>query len=375
MFKIDFSRFFDKSPFLTVGNIGINTKAFFVGRGVDERMNELRSSIEFVRSNWQNKTQLIEKYSSNLPITKVYKEYLKKEEWCDVAANYSENANNFSLLKCYDEREGYSQIFRSMNNLLRNVGLGAEQYNAAALIVEFFNIELYNYMKYNQNVAGFDKTIYRSLLVTDRVIEEFQKLEKVPLSERKIGIPLGFMSATESENIAMRFVDYRKEQNIKIEGAVPIVFKIHVYNLDKLLLSDYHSLYPDSIVTSLCSVPLLNLASPAKQEVMLRGAFFQLLRIEKKKDFYEIEAMMSNANRDHLTTNKFKNTNAGKFFGALVGLDKLRKSKDFAVNSLEEQMYKDEIEKAEKRMHDEKLNCERELEKANDESSDSKNIQ
>lgn len=95
---------------------------------------------------------------------------------------------------------------------------------------------------------------------------------------------------------------------------------------------------------------------------MLRGAFFQLLRIQKKNGYYEVEALMSNANRDHLTTNKFKNTNAGRFFGALVGLDKLRKSKDFAVGSAEEQMYREDIEKAEKQVHDEKLECSKQQE-------------
>lgn len=209
MFRIDFSRFFDKSPFFTVGNIGVNTKAFFIGNGVDERMKQLRSSIEFVRDNWNNRKHLIEECSKILPIGNIDREYFEKKEWIDVSGADLENTKSFSLLQHYDDQNGYSQIFRSMNNLLRTIGNEANSYNAAALLVEFFNIELYNYMKINPAVANFENTIYRSLLVTERVIEEFQRLESVPLSERKIGIPLGFMSATESENIAMRFIEYR----------------------------------------------------------------------------------------------------------------------------------------------------------------------
>ena len=42
--------------------------------------------------------------------------------------------------------------------------------------------------------------------------------------------------------------------------------------------------------------------------------------------------------------------------------DAMRKSKDFAVGSVEEQMYREDIEKAEKRVHDEKLECSKQQE-------------
>lgn len=365
MGNFNFLRFFDKSPVFQAGEIGRNTKAFFVGENVDTRMNQMRSPIEYVREHWHEKDALLDMYDKEIPVKILDREYFEKKEWIDVPNADKSNTNTFSLLNQYDEDDGYKRIFQAMNGILRNPNLTQNAYNAAALLVEFFNIELYNYIKFNKKASNFQGVIYRGLLVSNRVLEEFKKLSDIPFGQRKLGIPLSLMSATTSENVAVRFVEHRRENHIQTQGATPVIFKIHVFSMNWNLLTDYQTLYPKSIVTSLCAVPLYDFSLYTDTfEVMLRGAFFQLLHIKEKRGYYEIEAIMSNANRDHLTTNDLRGSNAGKFFGALVGLDKLKHCSEFSSGAKEDNFYREEIEKAEEKIHDEKLVCLQQLQDA-----------
>ena len=94
----------------------------------------------------------------------------------------------------------------------------------------------------------------------------------------------------------------------KVRGFCPVLFKIHVTSLDKTFLDLYKSYYPDSVVssicTSICAVDIENISKYSEeQKILLRGAFFQVLR------FYESEERII---RQNVTVNNKNITLNGK---------------------------------------------------------------
>lgn len=353
-------RFCDSSPFLTVGDLEENTRAFFMGNDVQTRMDEMRVAIHYVRNNWNEKQKLIDDAFPYLSSIGLDMQTVYNKDWCDI--NPKEK-NDTSLIELYTEERGYSSIFKFMNNIFRKENLEAHAYNSAALLVELLNIELYNYIKRSSSVANFEGTIYRGMLIPKDVVNEFKQISKIDLLERRMGIPLGFMSASTAADVAYAFINHRKKEKIQTEDTVPLLLKVHVTNLADELLTKYHFYYPNSIVTSLCSVPISNISAHKEEhEVLLRGAFFQLLRFYKDKSHYVVEALMSNANRDHLTTNLLNATNAGKLFGSIIALDKMRNCVAFATTSYEENQYKLAIERSEEKLAEEIRICDKEKE-------------
>ena len=74
--------------------------------------------------------------------------------------------------------------------------------------------------------------------------------------------------------------------------------------MDKTFLDLYKSYYPDSVVSSICAVNIENISKYSEgQEVLLRGAFFQVLR------FYESEERII---RENVTVNNKNITLNGK---------------------------------------------------------------
>ena len=121
---------------------------------------------------------------------------------------------------------------------------------------------------------------------------------------------------------------------------------MNVSNIDRDFLDFYHSFYPDSVVSSICAVPIENLSVfKDEEEVLLRGAFFHVInfyeleRKVKNIPIKVVEVVMVNSNRDHLTGSSFENTNARKLFNNLVGIQKFRKAREVLENEDERSLY------------------------------------
>ena len=77
--------------------------------------------------------------------------------------------------------------------------------------------------------------------------------------------------------------------------------------MDPAYLAAYRRAFPNSIVTSMCAVPINDLSyyRDVENEVLLRGPFFQIVRIYEDslqgEQLHVIEAVMLNSNRDHVT--------------------------------------------------------------------------
>lgn len=131
---------------------------------------------------------------------------------------------------------------------------------------------------------------YRGMMLDENTISNLLNITNLQIQSQKFAVPLSFMSCIKSQNVAKQFLEKQKHRTYeeKVRGFCPVLFKIHVTSLEKTFLDLYKSYYPDyvvsSICTSICAVNIENISKYSEeQKVLLRGAFFQVLR------FYESE--------------------------------------------------------------------------------------
>ena len=311
---------------------------FFRGEEIPLRMDYVRESIHYVRDNWYD-----DKWHKEM-IDKLYREYtiaiskdiLLQKDWIDEINVPEINRINFDLIKYYTSNAGYDNL-KEMNESFRKRKLNKEKCNIATYLVELFNIELYNYIKIISSCNNFEGKIYRGFVPNcEQAANVFDDIISNSISDRQIAIPLEFMSASRLKSIAESYID-KAEKGLR---DIPYMFEINVRNLNKELLKIYKTYYPDSPVTSLCSVPIDTISSnPNDKEVLLRGAFLQVLKVHKTETPVRVELMMLNANRDHIKTHKYKDTNAQNLFRSLVKQDKMRICKELSDNEKDRNDY------------------------------------
>lgn len=190
---------------------------------------------------------------------------------------------------------------------------------------------------------------YRGMMLDENTISNLLNITNLQIQSQKFAVPLSFMSCSKSQNVAKQFLENQEHRPYeeKVRGFCPVLFKIHVTSLDKTFLDLYKSYYLDFVVSSICAVNIENISKYSEeQKVLLRGAFFQVLRFyesEEKidgKNVYVFELLMHNSNRDHITTSKFEKTNARKLFNTLIEIDRMKKCQDFFESASDKNSYK-----------------------------------
>lgn len=318
---------------------------FYVADNVSERMNQMRIHLINVRKNW-NELEYRKNYIKKLcSVIDLREQDVLDKTWCDVDKNIT--CKDFSFIKTYTSQDGYEKIFSLMNTVFRCENINEEQYDMATFLLEYINIEPFNYIHLKNNEANnFEDVVYRGCYFTEDIVESFKALLQLPVEKRGIGIPLSLMSSSKNINVAFEFLENQQFSDEDIKKQIPVLFKIHVSNLDRDFLDFYHSFYPDSVVSSICAVPIENLSVfKDEEEVLLRGAFFHVInfyeleRKVKNIPIKVVEVVMVNSNRDHLTGSSFENTNARKLFNNLVGIQKFRKAREVLENEDERSLY------------------------------------
>lgn len=353
-------------------NLSVETAKFFISDKINYRMEELRCSLLNIRRYWSNssyKKIFLEKITHilNLPGEK-----LLTKDWFDLSE--IDQKQDFSIIKTYTSDEGYDKVFSVMNGIFRSEIENKTDYDTAALLLEYMNIELYNYIHLkNKQAANFSGTIYRGSFLPSKIVKDFIKLQDLPVCKRKISVPLSLMSCSVDFEIAKGFLTKIREEELRkkyIANCVPVIFEIHVANLDSKYIELYHSYYPDSIVSSICAVPIGELSVfPEEKEVLLRGAFFQVIDTSQSNVLVEgtpihiFKLVMLNSNRDHLTTSKFENTNARNLFNKLVELTRLRVSGSLIEDTTIQKLYLKEENNVSKQLEEIKKLCNNEKEK------------
>lgn len=287
----------------------------FAGDQVTNRMAQLRQKIEEVRTQWNNRSRFIDSLQRRIlsaGVTGCEREIMENncrrlfsttKDWADTDMGYTPSGfedMDFSAITLYSSVLGYDKLFKAFNSHLRQGDILANEglVRDVVFLVELMRIELYNYRFANwgnSKISNFEGTVYRGVPLKLEDVAHFRNASQGPLKTRVMSIPLSFMSSSTDPKRAEDFAAATAAQ-----GLVPFQFIIHVRGIDRDLFSWYSEKYPESIVTSICAVPIARLSEVSKEkEVLLGGAFFQILQFSEEP--YTVELVMLNSNRDHQT--------------------------------------------------------------------------
>jgi hypothetical protein len=209
--------------------------------------------------------------------------------------------DDYTAVEMYCSDVGYDFLFSLISRLLREQEVDEDSLVVAATLVEYITIELYNLRLSNigdPRYGNFQGVTYRGMNVMPEVAQEYRSIaDRKDVRQRNFSVPLGLLSTTTSTRIMGEFSADPKYERM--------VWIIRIFGLDPELLRLYHQRYPDSVVTSICAMPVGRISEFGEQEVLLRGAFFHIVSMRSEtsrgRKTHTIEMMMLNANRDHGT--------------------------------------------------------------------------
>jgi hypothetical protein len=309
-------------------------------------MGEVRVAIEYIRERWGDYPifmQGLREYIDRLSKTSTdFTKFKPNEEdrralesllsssidWMDRSPN---DTNSSNVLDLYTSQFGYDTIFRLLNVAFRTDAVteqGQEKdLHSAVFLIELLNIDLFNYISRNPSQSGFQGIVYRGVSFTREEIEDFRNLATMAVRDRHWSIPLAMMSASTSIKTALTFaLENAKNDPTKL----PFLWRIRVANMDPDLLRIYNERFPSSVVTTLCAVPISEVSRfSGEQEVVLRGPFFQFIRLHKEfvpavgTTMDVMDLVMLNSNRDHPSVVEMsveKRDEARRLFALLVGM-------------------------------------------------------
>ena len=293
--------------------------------GIDEtgRMNHVRPNITTIREQWNNVQQCRKVHDMILEVInaetlardlrdEVDRTLQPARFWADQQRVLLEGSQNpaansiietHDALQLYTANAGYKKIFGHINQIFRKEKVNERMIQGAVALVELLTIDVYNLRLENYGLAqyyNFQGVVHRGMTVTRDVLEPFSALLGKPLKERNFSVPLAFVSTTTNQNNIQEFLNTREE------GKARLHWKIHIRELDPKLLASYRQQYPASVVSTINAMPISHISEfPNEQEILLRGPFFQLLRIYEEQAgdhaVHVMEMVMLNANRDHST--------------------------------------------------------------------------
>jgi hypothetical protein len=228
------------------------------------------------------------------------------KEWSDRQP--TPDSDDYSAIRLYTSVTGYTQMFQTINSALRedNFTRKVDALQAAVFLIELLNIDLFNYRGANSHADCFEVCVYRGMCVSAEELKDFLVVANGPIEQRYLSIPLAMASASTDRDKALIFA---LEEARRRFDSYPVLWEIHVVGLAPRLLQLYSERFPTSVVTSICAVPIDQLSDyPDENEVLLRGPFFQLLRVREDnrygadKPLHIVEAVMLTANRDHISS-------------------------------------------------------------------------
>lgn len=212
-----------------------------------------------------------------------------------------QDREDYAALEMYTTNDGYKKVFGYINQIFRKSDVNETEIYGAVGLVELLTIDLYNFRLANigcSKLYNFQDIVHRGLSVGPDVLKTFEDLMRQPLQNRNFSVPLAFVSTSTNQARIQEFLDKTEKGRFRMH------WKIHVHGLEPKLLAQYHSKHPQSVVTTICAMPISHVSEFAnEQEVLLRGPFFQILRMYEEQagehQVHVAEMVMLNANRDH----------------------------------------------------------------------------
>lgn len=300
-------------------------EAFFAGPRVHKRMGEVRTAISDIRLHWdlypqfmgELRTFLKEVREPSVPSRspeygacwedgrkRVEALLSSTKEWPELGNGPD---NDYSAIRLYTSIYGYMRMFGAMNVAFRapDINRYPHALRAVTFLVELLNIDLYNYIRSNPDADNFEGRVYRGIRVSSNDLNKFaEAATDTDIEKRYMAVPLSMTSTSATRGKALPFA-MRADKTPADSHA--LLLDVSVYSLDPALLTAYRQAFPESIVTSLCSVPIQRLADLPENEVLLRGPFFQIMRMYRDEDslrgepLHVVQLIMLNSNRDHVT--------------------------------------------------------------------------
>lgn len=354
------------------------SRSHYSGVTVEQRMNAIRHAIRHIRTHWHDYPLFVQGLRSYLDqnrtgntqteaVEAIEAILSNEKEWADRKNSNVPQVDNFDVIRLYTSNFGYAQIFAMLNSAFRTDSLTDLHNNndlrSAVFLVELLNIDLFNYLS-ARPIPGFQGMVYRGVSFTARQIHQFEQLAHGPVEDRHWAIPLSMMSASTNPNVALEFAGLNAAQ---APLRRPFLWRIHISDLDSSLLQIYHSLFPQTVVSTICAVSIQDLSPFQESEVLLRGPFFQLIRIHEEfvggstnAIIPVMDLVMLNVNRDHPSTMELgeDEDRARKVFSCLVGIGRATASvKVASVYGLMEDVkqFEEQVEMQKKKLLD--LGC------------------
>jgi len=325
-------------------------RAFFAGESVYGRMDLVRQAINDIRSGWEQYPAFMQDLREYLPpaegdalekqnLDPRFKQlFASSKEWLSKGA--TEASDDYSAIRLYTSDLGYRSIFGLINKAFRDDGLTDDRkiMRTAAFVVELLTIDLYNYRETFQGADNYEGTVYRGMCVSSEQLKILRETSSGPVTQRYVSIPLAMISTSTNRQTAMAF---SLNETADDPDKHPLLWKIHVASMDSESLHTYRGKFSSSIVTSLCAVPIDRISDyHSEGEVLLRGPFFQITRFGttdlhgQGKPINEVEVLMLNSNRDHITavaSNKGEDRQARDLFRALITIRRSTLCAEYAL--------------------------------------------
>ena len=299
-------------------------KPLYAGINEDERKAEIRKRINAVRVKWNDPTQrheLSRKVESALKANNFSRDLRaaldavvasdrfwadQQDERClavDSSFKKKDVEENYGALEVYTTNDGYKHIFGYINQVFRKQEVDETEIQGAVALVELLTIDLYNFRLANFGCSiyyNFQGIVHRGLSVDQGVLDTFRRLLREPLQKRNFSVPLAFVSTSANQQRIQEFLNKTEQGKFRLH------WKIHIHELEPRLLAQYHAKYPNSVVSTICAMPISRASEfPNEQEILLRGPLFQIVRMYEEQSgdhtVHVVEMLMLNANRDHAT--------------------------------------------------------------------------
>lgn len=277
-------------------------KPLYAGINEDERKAEIRKRINAVRVKWNDPAQryeLSQKVESALKASNFSRDLRtaldavvapdrfwadqqdEKSLAVDTLLKKEEAEENYGALEVYTTNDGYKNIFGYINQIFRKQEVDETEIQGAVALVELLTIDLYNLRLANFGCSiyyNFQGIVHRGLSVDQGVLETFRRLLMEPLKERNFSVPLAFVSTSANQQRIQEFLNKTEQGKFRLH------WKIHIHELEPRLLAQYHAKYPNSVVSTICAMPISRASEfPNEQELLLRGPLFQIVRMYEEQ--------------------------------------------------------------------------------------------
>ncbi|KAI6778762.1 uncharacterized protein J7T54_005865 [Emericellopsis cladophorae] len=311
------SRFLEAMP----DSVGLKTA--FGGHHETQRMEAIRPNLQKVRQAWQSNDEyrlMMERVRRHIQPSLLPDEtqqiFLRLlggfRDYGDIDNQRPEKppVEQLDAIELYTSVAGFNSLYSLICKAMRNEKAADEVLESAIVMVELLTIDLYNLRLTNighPRYANFEGVTYRGLKVTEDEMSEYKAImDREDRSRRNFSTPLGLLSSSTDKKVMDEFSKQESQQQGASSGdrrRIRVHLTIHIHGMDPRLLQEYQARYPDSVVTSICAMPVAHVSSEGEKEILLRGPFFHLIATKELENegetYYELLVVMMNTNRDH----------------------------------------------------------------------------